>query len=921
MRPLKLKISAFGPYSSVTEFDFEKLGTGGIYLITGDTGAGKTTIFDAITYALYDEPSGDNRKASMLRSKYADEETPTEVTLVFENHDKVYTVKRNPEYERKSKRGGGTTIQGASAELILPDGKVVTKKGDVKNAIEEIIGINRDQFCQIAMIAQGDFLKLLKASTNDRIQIFRHVFKTELFSKLQERLKSEASALKSSCDGINKAISQYINSIVCDEDNLNFIEVSKAKEGNLTVEDTLALLEKMIAEDETAESKINEQKEKLKKELDEVKSSIAKAYDIQSAKKDLEQNNIAYLAETENQKTLSEKFESEKARQPQIQELTQKVADIKAKLPDYTELSKKQTDFKNNESFITDQNERIAKGDKFVKDTEDKITALKEEQKSLEKVGEEKLKLENEKDKLSENAAKLKSLNSNIDALEKAQTEYKLAVKEYNEKQAVSDELDKKFKLQNTAYLNAQAGILADTLEVDKPCPVCGSTSHPKIAVKPENAPTKEELDVLQNKLDVANKNTADARANASAKKGASDEKQKSVLDEIATLLGNVLLDNAKSQIKTNLSDIDAKIKKLDTQIADTKNKIARKEQIDDELPKEDKKLENAKNLLKDIEDKVNKKEIENTALEKRIAELKANLSYSSKEEAQAKIDLFTKQADAIALAYENAQKNLSASKEKIASLKSAKEEIIKRIGDDTEIDIEKQTEKQAFLENEQKEFDEKDKAVHTRKTTNKAILTNINQNVGDLINLQKKHSWVNSLSETANGQISGKEKVMLETFVQMNYFDRIIDRANTRLMIMTNGQYDLVRREEALSKAGQSGLDLDIIDHNNGSRRSVDTLSGGESFMASLALALGLSDEIQSTSGGVKLDTMFVDEGFGTLDEEKLASAIKALTSLADTNRLVGIISHVGELKQKIDKQIVVTKDKTGGSKAEIIV
>ena len=214
-----------------------------------------------------------------------------------------------------------------------------------------------------------------------------------------------------------------------------------------------------------------------------------------------------------------------------------------------------------------------------------------------------------------------------------------------------------------------------------------------------------------------------------------------------------------------------------------------------------------------------------------------------------------------------------------------------------------------------------KSKIIHSRITANEASLQNIKLKSDDLIEVEKKYMWVKALSNTANGQLSGQQKIMLETYIQMNYFDRIIARANTRLMIMTDGQYDLVRRKEALSKSGQSGLDLDVIDHYNGSHRSVKSLSGGESFKASLALALGLADEIQSSAGGIKLDTMFVDEGFGSLDEESLAAAMKALSSLAESDRLVGIISHVGELKQRIDKQIIVRKDKSGGSRAEIVV
>jgi exonuclease SbcC len=267
MRPLSLKISAFVPYSGITEFDFEKLGKGGLYLITGDTGAGKTTIFDAITYALYGEPSGKNREVSMLRSKYADPATPTEVELTFSYRDKKYTVKRNPEYERESKRGGGLTKQLANAEITYPDGKIITKIKDVDSAIKEIIGIDRNQFCQIAMIAQGDFLKLLLAPTKERMEIFRHIFKTELFQNLQDRLKKESGKLADQCDDLNKSINQYIAGIACDEDNNDFSEVQKAKKGDLTTEDTILLLERIISDDKSAEIQIETKKDKSSKAI------------------------------------------------------------------------------------------------------------------------------------------------------------------------------------------------------------------------------------------------------------------------------------------------------------------------------------------------------------------------------------------------------------------------------------------------------------------------------------------------------------------------------------------------------------------------------------------------------------------------------------------------------------------------------
>jgi len=921
MRPLKLKISAFGPYSGVTEFDFEKLGTGGLYLITGDTGAGKTTIFDAITYALYGEPSGKNREVSMLRSKYADDATPTEVELIFSYRGEEYTIKRNPEYEREAKRGGGTTKQGANAEIIYPDGNVVTKIKEVDNAVKEIIGIDRNQFCQIAMIAQGDFLKLLLAPTKERMEIFRHIFKTERFSDLQERLKRESGKLSDECDTIKKSIAQYIGGIVCDEDNTDFIEVEKAKKGELTIEDTITLIEKLIDDDKKTEKAISTETEKLQKSLDDVKASITKAKDIILAKKDLELNECNTKAEEQRQAELNKKYEEEKSKQPEVKTLNESVAKLKALLPDYDELQLKQTSFDKNKQFIETSAEAIKKTEEIIKNIAQEIASLTEEGKALETVGEEKLKLEAEKNSLTENAGKLKELKLALSTLDKATLDYESAIKDYKAKESIAEKLDNDFKELNIAYLNAQAGILADTLEENKPCPVCGSTEHPGIATKPQNAPTEEELEELQLKLNKANADANNARALAGSLKGALDEKEENVKKAVSALLGDIELSEVQSIIVNKLSEIDEKTESVEKKLTEAQKKIERKAKIGELLPQRTEQSELNKKKLTELSDEQKNRTAENTALGKRIAELKKKLSFDSKEQAEKEIESITFKVEQIAKAFEDVQKALNENKEKLVALKSAKEEILKRIGNETSVDLEKEAEKQQELQLKQEELLKKSKTVHSRIIANISSLENIKLKSGDLIETEKKYMWVKALSNTANGQLSGKEKIMLETYIQMNYFDRIIARANTRLMIMTDGQYDLVRRKEALSKSGQSGLDLDVIDHYNGTHRSVKSLSGGESFKASLALALGLSDEIQSNAGGIKLDTMFVDEGFGSLDEDSLAAAMKALTALADSDRLVGIISHVGELKQKIEKQIIVTKDKTGGSKAEIIV
>ena len=312
--------------------------------------------------------------------------------------------------------------------------------------------------------------------------------------------------------------------------------------------------------------------------------------------------------------------------------------------------------------------------------------------------------------------------------------------------------------------------------------------------------------------------------------------------------------------------------------------------------------------------------ESENKSLNSRIGDLKEKLVFSSKLEASKEIqkneDIILK----IKKGIEIATKNLGECSENLASANAKKVELSKQMKGKQEIDLASEKIKLNELDLNKIQLRKNKESIHSRIVNNKSNYDNIKQKATELLDIEKKYTWIKALSDTANGTITGKDKIMLETYIQMHYFDRIIARANTRLMIMTGGQYDLIRREESLSKVGQSGLDLDVIDHYNGTTRSVKSLSGGESFKASLALALGLSDEIQSSAGGIQLDTMFIDEGFGSLDEDSLSQAMNALASLASSNKLIGIISHVGELKQKIDKQIIVKKDKTGGSRAEII-
>lgn len=921
MRPIKLNISAFGPYAGETTIPFDQLGTGGLYLITGDTGAGKTTIFDAITYALYGDPSGNNRDASMLRSKYADDGTPTYVELLFSYRGKEYKVKRNPDYMRANKRGDGMTLENAGAEFTCPDGTVISKIKDVNQAVKSVIGIDRNQFCQIAMIAQGDFLKLLLAPTKERMEIFRYLFKTERYAYLQERLKKESGALADECDRLKNSIAQYIGGILCDEDHVDALEIEKAKKGKLPMEDLVEVVERLILEDKKAEEEIEKQRGSVQKELDNVKAKISKAQEYEAAKKDLKVKENALTAETERRTLLLEKCEEEQKRQPLIQEYMEAAAKIKASFGEYEELSLKQAEIQKMRNSLEGDSKKLLKLEETVQQLEKDLVSFTEEEKALEKSGEAKVKLEAEREVFMEEGRNLSNLYNHMTAFQTSQKEYLDAKKIYEDRMRFSEGLDAELKCKNKAYLDAQAGILADTLEPGMACPVCGSTEHPQIAVKPASAPSKAELDKLQDQAAKASRAASEASEKAGRLKGAVEEKEKYISSEIEKLLGTVERDQVMSLIKERVVTLKLSLKGIEEQILTEKRNMKRKEEISKLLPLKTKEKEQAQQESLQIREELQGKKAEAKTLEARILELSEKLTYESKAKAEAEMKKLLDKTKAIQEAFEAAKEAVTSCEQKIASLKAAREEILKRLDGQTEISLDQEMNEKRSLEGKIANFNLIEKRLHSRINVNQTALENIRMKSDDLIKVEKNYAWVKALSNTANGTISGKAKIMLETYIQMNYFDRIIARANTRLMIMTGGQYDLVRRKGALSKVGQSGLDLDVIDHYNGTERSVRTLSGGESFKASLALALGLSDEIQSSAGGIQLDTMFVDEGFGSLDEGSLEQAMKALNSLADSNRLVGIISHVGELKEKIDKQIVVKKDKAGGSSLKVQV
>ncbi len=921
MRPLKLKISAFGPYAGVTNLDLEKLGENGIYLITGDTGAGKTTIFDAITFALFGEPSGDNREASMLRSKYAEPETPTEVELVFSNNGKEYTVKRSPKHERLSKKGKGMAIQSATANLVYPDGRVITGPTDVSTAIREIIGVDRNQFSQIAMIAQGDFLKLLLAKTAERQEIFREIFKTGYYQILQDKLKSESGALSRKYDEAKLSVQQYINGILCDEDDVLTIEVEKAKAGNMMTADVIELVESLIKKDAALSEKIQKDITDIEKNIEKVNAHLTKADEYLKAENDLASAEKEYEEKAPELENLFAKVQELKSNLPEQEKKQKKATEIETQFDEYDALLQKQITVSNLVKSIEKSTELYESNKEKVSELADEIKSLKEELASIANAGEEKEKLLRKKEQTDDKKQKSELLKRRLTAFERLEKDLEKAQADYQVARGNAERQTERYNNLNKAFLDAQAGVLAENLRDGEPCPVCGSLTHPQKAEKPVEVPTEAELKLAKKNSDDAAKQSADASRNAGEISGKVSTEKQSIMESVSELLGNVAFDSAYDEVNKLLLALADEMNEIQAKIAQAENIIKRKETLEKTIPEKEKLVEEIKENIAETEKEISVNQAKLKETEKQIEEISRKLQFKNKTEAEIFVKNLKDEIDAHKKALEKAETDYHATEKDLLELKGRIEQLNKQLESKEAIDIEKLSEEKNSLVEKKALITKNLKDVSIRIDANSRAKENISNKLADLTEIEEKWRWVKALSNTANGNISGKEKIMLETYIQATFFDRIINRANTRLMVMSGGQYELMRREEASNNRSQSGLELDVKDHYNGSIRNVKTLSGGESFKASLSLALGLSDEIQSNAGGIKLDTMFVDEGFGSLDEESLQQAIKALADLSEGNRLVGIISHVAELRERIDKQIIVTKEKTGGSKVSIVV
>lgn len=915
MRPVKLTISAFGPYSGLTVIDFSKLGRSGLFLITGDTGAGKTSIFDAITYALFGEASGHNRKVNMLRSTTATLSTPTKVVLEFEYDGKVYKIERNPEYERAKEKGVGTTVQKADAKLEIPGEAPVSGIKPVDETIIKILGINRKQFAQIAMIAQGAFMELLFTETQKRQDLFREIFKTEKYQALQLKLKEAVSNLKVQCDQGRASLSQYVAGTVSDPNGPHAKDLAEAKiPGTMPTSEIIALVEKILDADK---SRLEDLKKELKK-LEEKKGAcdtlLGKLDSFEKAKQDLAK---ALKDQEDAQKHLGPLEEDKKKAEeqaPEIEKLGKEIAAIEAILPRFNEAEKLDLEIQKLNKTIS-QNEKTIKTDKqHLSDQEERIEALKKELNGLKDAGVDLEKLK----------ADLKANVQRQEALERLTGQIEFIAREENtlskwrsglaqiqrEFADARKEYDRKYDL----FIAEQAGILAQSLAEGMPCPVCGALEHPAPAQPSEGAPTKEELEKTKEKMEILQERVNKGASECEKKNGEIASKKTTLEDQAKPIFPEFTLENLPKLIRQESERLSKEKLKLNDGIILQNNNKKRQEDLRDKIiPKEENEHEKNEKALGELQRAIQSDKSVLQEKNENLATLWKNLPYPDLKAAETKKGELKKAKEGLTKAIEVATKKFDSCNLELSVLKGSIKSLSEQVKDGCTIDRDEENARLEEIKGEKRSKQDEYSKVYSRVETNKKALDNIKNRSSAVIELEKELAWKETLSKTANGDLGDKkEKIMLETYVQAAYFDRIIAKANTRLMVMSGGQYELKRKQSAADKKSQAGLDLDIVDHFSATTRDVRSLSGGESFKAALSLALGLSDEIQASAGGIRLDSMFVDEGFGSLDKDSVEQALKALSDLTEGNRLIGIISHVEQLK-RIDKKIIVTKDQDG--------
>ncbi|WP_047980089.1 AAA family ATPase [Ornithinibacillus contaminans] len=1030
MRAITLSLTAFGPYLEKQIIRFDELGDESIFLITGPTGAGKTTIFDAICYALYGKASGSDRDQDSLRSHFATDAEPTEVTFRFSLTNKIYEITRNPKQLKKKERGDGYTEEPAKAVLYeVNDGQkqlLSSRIKDVNETIEERLGFDYEQFRKMVLIPQGEFRKLISENSREREVILQKIFRTYFYEQITEALKMEAKDMEAAIRKLETDITYEISKVQWrneeveetdsveevrnrlvqeNEDTKQLIEVATQKK--LIQQEKIKHAEEKLHQAKLIEEKFSEQEllttqlEKLERDRDQIEQKKATLKNAQQAQHiiPLEEQRIAREKEWQHQLSRLTKQQEHVTQLEKLftnisvqystaadkeQEREQLKEDIKA--------AKKQLEQVNHYLELKQQADRLQKKkhqdevilsevEKHLATNEQTLVAIEtnlSEESSLTKAFYE------TKDTLNKQAElnrKLKELRDESRLLVQLRQEFSVIHRTYQEKQNEIKQLRIQYDSLAVKQKEQYASLLAHQLIPGEPCPVCGSKDHPAVAttmtVEEDHQQMKQLKSLLEQKeqeFEAFQQQYIDSKTTGQSKRDQVVNLQQQ-LAEIAPDMNAEEMDKLEveterqlDQLQQDQKEIADKLSKLNT-LKEQKETLKQKEtelkqtfeqttksiqQTQEAFVQIRTQIEETKKLLpEELEDPttfvqlVNRKERhyeqllseweqlkgsyetardslhkERTVLEQLtefeketkqryehqleqfIAEVKTNGFDSVESYEHAKLSLEEqKQLEALLQEYENKTKQLRYRLQELTE-QLAKLERVNLV--ELEVEIGQfQLELQAIQDNL---F-----ALTAKLKHDEIILSQLTSTIKQLKTLEKEYYTVGKLADLSSGNNS--LRLSFERYVLASFLDEILLQANIRLDRMTEHRYQLIRSGEIAKRGAQSGLDLEVMDHHTGIRRSVKTLSGGEGFKAALSLALGLADVVQAHAGGVQLDTLFIDEGFGTLDEVSLQQAINCLKDLQESNRLLGIISHVPQLKNEIHTKLMITPSHRGSS------
>lgn len=923
MKPLKLTMSAFGSYAGKNVIDF----TGqqqGIFLITGDTGAGKTTIFDAITYALYNQTSGGERNGNMMRSQYAQPETETYVELEFLYRGQTYRVRRNPDYKiTKTLKNGKIRGQKVphSVELTLPDGTVFPEKKNATDAkIIEILGLTADQFSQIVMIAQGDFLKLLYTKSDERKMIFSKLFRTDIYWKIQENLRRKSMEMDERIQENDRAFEQ---------EKSRTIPLPESEELPLDelVERLRERLKDALKEQNLRRANVEELNKKITK-YEEINKLFVSLEKIRQTGKELEARQVE---SKERRQQIENALKADKVlvaeqqnlrQQQTVEQSVQAIAKMEETLTNNQEMF---------ETLKTQLQEVEAEQKREAADIQKKMLALEQSFPSYEALQnarseeQQAKKVWEDLGKASEESFHKKK--AGIAALKEQQKRQEQVVeqtkKNWEQTSLSASESAKHYEHMYEAFLKEQAGILAENLSAGCPCPVCGSTVHPDPAKLSDHAVTELEVEQAKKTRAAAEEKRDLAYAAFEAEKTEKQKLAQAVEKEEADfVLAQTIAKQQRKEAEQNYVSLQKTAEQIREKLvypslAEAKKQYAAMqkalEAAEQEIERKRQKvseLAEAMNTLKGqkLAEEENQKTAKKLAAktEKEYAKLLEKSGFVSEEtyhlailpeRSRSKLEREEKEYESQCLRQQSEQKLL----EKQVSGKT--------YTDTTELNEQLKAEKQALKEAEKTYME-----LHTAYENDRSVLQNCAVYLEKGKNLESEDQVIKSLSKTANGRLSGSAKIDFETYIQRQYFKQIIHEANKRLLTMSNHQFILKLKEEAnTGRKTNEGLDLSVYSLVTDSERDVKTLSGGESFLAALAMALGLSDIVERSAGAIHPDMMFIDEGFGSLDAQSRQQAIEVLAELAGDSRMVGIISHVTELKEQIDRKLVVSRTDKG--------